>query len=250
MTSHSKPALAVVVLLGLYLLITSAFFPLDFLSVFDAKRVIQLALFAAIMIFAVTWTPLRTATIAQLSRLSIFSRYALALFFFIGIVSSLRLDHPAYALVDVSMMFVMMILITVTAASRELSGERFDKWAVLLLAAMGFAVVIQEFMGFIAGWVFGSEFSYDQALIHFAHPRFYNQLQTWSIPVLAALPLLFPNKRWIKIGCVILIGLQWFLVIAFAARGTTVGLLTAMVFIALWLQNRSSKANVKIYSRC
>ena len=162
MTSHSKPALAVVVLLGLYLLITSAFFPLDFLSVFDAKRVLQLALFAAIMIFAVTWTPLRTATIAQLSRLPIFSGYVLALFFFIGIISSLRLDHPAYALVDVSMMFVMMILIAVTAASRELSDERFDKWVVLLLAAMGFAVVIQEFMGFVAGWVFGSEFSYDQ----------------------------------------------------------------------------------------
>ena len=231
----SSLSLAVVVSLGLYLFFTSAFFPLDFLSVFDAKRVLQLALFAAIMIFAVTWAPLRTATIAQLGRLSIFSRYALALFFFIGIVSSLRLDHPAYALIDVSMMFVMMILIAVTAASRELSGERFDKWAVLLLAAMGFAVVIQEFMGFVAGWVFGSEFSYDQALIHFAHPRFYNQLQTWSIPVLAALPLLFPDRRWIKIGCLVLLGLQWFLVIALAARGTAVSLFIAMVFIALWL---------------
>ena len=228
-------SLAVVVSLGLYLFFTSAFYPLDFLSVFDAKRVLQLALFAAIMIFAVTWTPLRTATIAQLSRLSVFSRYALALFFFIGIVSSLRLDHPAYALIDVSMMFVMMILIAVTAASRELSAERFDKWAVLLLAVMGFAVVIQEFMGFVAGWVFGSEFSYDQALIHFAHPRFYNQLQTWSIPVLAALPFLFPDRRWVKIGCLVLLGLQWFLVIAFAARGTALSLFIAMVFIAFWM---------------
>ena len=228
-------SLAVVVSLGLYLFFTSAFYPLGFLSVFDAKRVLQLALFAAIMIFAVTWAPLRSATILQLSRLSIFSRYALVLFFFIGIVSSLRLDHPAYALVDVSMMFVMMILIAVTAASRELSGERFDRWAVLLLTAMGFAVVIQEFMGFVAGWVFGSEFSYDQALIHFGHPRFYNQLQTWSIPVLAALPLLFPDRRWVKIGCLVLLALQWFLVIAFAARGTALSLIIAMVFIALWL---------------
>ncbi|MGB7453395.1 MAG: hypothetical protein WBM36_14810, partial [Lysobacterales bacterium] len=118
MKKTSGWSLAVVVSLGLYLFITSAFFPLDFLSVFDAKRVLQLALFAAIMIFAISWAPLRTATISQLGRLSTFSRYALALFFFIGIVSSLRLDHPAYALIDVSMMFVMMILIAVTAASR------------------------------------------------------------------------------------------------------------------------------------
>ena len=235
MTSHSKPALAVVGLLGLYLFVTSAFFPLEFLPVFDAKRMLQLALFTAILISAVAWTPLRTATIAQLSRLSKLNRYALFLFFLIGLISSLRLDHPAYALIDVSMMFVMMILIAATAASRELSGEHFDRWAVLALVVMGLAVAIQELMGFVAGWVFGTEFSYDQALIHFAHPRFYNQLQTWSIPVLAALPLLFPGKRWIKIGCVVLIGLQWFLVIALAARGTAVSLLISMVFIAFWL---------------
>ncbi len=103
-----------------------------------------------------------------------------------------------------------------------------------LLALMGLAVVIQELMGFIANWMLGSEFSYTQALVHFAHPRFYNQLQTWSIPVLAALPLLFPGKRWIKLGCIVLLGLQWFLVIAYAARGTAVSLLIAMVFIAFW----------------
>jgi len=228
-------SLAVVVSLGLYLFFTSAFYPLDFLSVFDAKRVIQLALFSAIMIFAVTWAPLRKETVTQLGRLSKFNRYTLALFFLIGIVSSLRLDHPAYALVEVSMMFVMMILIAVTAASRELSGTRFDRWAVLLLAVMGLAVVIQEFMGFVAGWVFGSEFNYDQSLIHFAHPRFYNQLQTWSIPVLAALPLLFPDRRWVKTGCLALLGVQWFLVIALSARGTALSLFIAMVFIAFWL---------------
>lgn len=63
-------SLLVVASLGFYLVITSAFFPLDFLSVFDAKRVIQLALFAAIMIFAVAWTPLREATIAQFGQKS------------------------------------------------------------------------------------------------------------------------------------------------------------------------------------
>ena len=235
MTNHSRSALTVIVLLGSYLLFTSALFPLDFLGVFDAKRVLQMVLFVAILIFVVAWAPLRNSTTTLLSRLSVPIRYALGLFFLIGIASSLRLEHPAYALVDVSMMFVMVILIAVTAASRDLSGERFDKFAVLLLAAMGFAVATQELMGFAAGWAFGSEFSYERALIHFAHPRFYNQLQTWSIPTLAALPLLFPYKRWIKIGCVVLIGMQWFLVIALAARGTAVSLVITMIFIALWI---------------
>jgi len=228
-------ALAVVILSGSYLFATSTFFPLDFLGVFNSKRILQLALFTAILLFTVSWVPLRESASAQLSRLSALNGYCLALFFIIGIVSSLRLDQPAYALVDVCMIFVMMMLIMVTAASRELTGKYFDKWAVALLAALGFAVFIQEFMGFVTGWAIGTEFSYEQALIHFAHPRFYNQLQTWSIPILAALPLLFPDRRWIKIGSVILIGMQWFLVIALAARGTSLSVFIAMVFIAFWL---------------
>lgn len=229
------PALAIVILFGLYLLLTSALFPLDFVLPFDAKRLLELVLFAAATVFALSWAPLRTKTMAQLRRLSPLNRTCLALFFFIGIASSLRLNHPAYALVDVSMMFVMMVLIAVAAGSRELSGRLFDRWAVLLLAATGLVVATQELMGFVVGWILESEFDYRQALIHFSHPRFYNQLQTWSIPVIAALPLVFPGKRWVKFGCIALLGLQWFLVIAVAARGTVVSLLTAMAFIALWL---------------
>ena len=228
-------SLVVVVLLGFYLLVTSAFFPLGFLSPFDAKRLLQLILFAVLMIFAASWAPLRQSTIAQLSRITLSNGIILSLFFVIGVASSLRLDHPGYALVDVSMLFVMIMLITVTAASREIAGVSFDRWAVALLATMGFVVAIQELMGFTAGWVFGFEFDFNLAFMHFAHPRFYNQLQTWSIPVLAALPLLFPDKRWIKFVCITLLGLQWFLVIAVAARGTVVSLFMAMVFVALWL---------------
>ena len=235
MIRRESLALVIVGSLGLYLFVTSAFFALDFLSVFDAKRIIQLAVFSFILLFAVAWPPLRKATVGQLNRLTTLQRVCLAVFFCIGIISSLRLDYPAYALVDVSMMYVLMILIAVVAASRVLAGRQFDRWAVVSLAAMGFAVGIQEFMGFVAGWALGTEFSYEQALIHFAHPRFYNQLQTWSIPVIAALPLVFPGKTWIKVACAGLLGLQWFLVISMAARGTFVGLITAIVFISLWV---------------
>jgi len=235
LTRQNAPALAVVVLSGLYLVITSAFFPLDFLTVFDGKRILQLTLFTVILIFAVAWAPLRTATITQLNRLSTLSRVCLVTFFSIGIVSSLRLEHPAYALIDVSMIFILLVLVAVMAASRDLASERFDKLAVLLLAAMGFAVAVQELMGFAASWMLGVEFSYEQAFMYFAHPRFYNQLQTWSIPVIAALPIIFPRKTWLKAACVLLLGLQWFLVIAVAARGTFVSLISAMIFIALWL---------------
>jgi len=77
----TNPALIVVVLLGVYLLATSAFFPLDFLAPFDAKRVLEWVLFTAAISFTVTWTPLRRETIAQLNRLSLLNRACLSLFF-------------------------------------------------------------------------------------------------------------------------------------------------------------------------
>ena len=230
-----NPALAVVLMLGFYLLLTSAFFPLKFLSPFDAKRLLQLVLFATLMIFAIVWSPLRQAAIAQLSRLSSWQSIVVGLFFAIGITSSFQLAHPAYALADVSLLFVMMLLVTVSAASRELGGVQFDRWAVVLIAATGFAVALEEFMGILAGWVLGIEFSFNLALMHFGHPRFYNQVQSWTIPLLAALPLLFPDKRWLKFGCIALLGLQWFLVIMVGARGTFTSLILAMIFIAIWL---------------
>lgn len=227
--------MAVVISLGAFLVATSAFYPLDSLSVFDAKRVLQLVLFVSVLIFACSWAPLRNATVTQLTRLSKSTVLILGLFFLIGILSSLRLDHPGYALIDVSMLFVMMLLIFVTAGSRELTGKIFDKIAVLSLIVLGFAVAFQELTGFISGWVLGIEFNYDLALVHFAHPRFYNQLQTWSMPLIAALPLFFPGKPGIKWMCITLLGLQWFLVISLSARGTFVSLLIAMTFIAFWL---------------
>jgi O-antigen ligase len=227
-----------VITLGLYLLVTSALFPFESLYVFDGKRVLQLILLTMTLAFSVIWAPLRNASIAQLCRLSSPHRYALGLFFLIGLVSALRLDHPAYALIDISMMFLLIMLVAVTAGSRDLSSRLFDKWAVISLSALGIAVVTQELMGIIAGWFLRFEFSYEQALIHFAHPRFYNQLQTWSIPVLAAIPFIFPGTRWIKFICISLLGFQWFLVIAYAARGTTISLLATMALIALWLPER------------
>jgi len=221
--------------LGLYLLVTSTVSPIESLSVFDAKRVLQLIVFAFVLVSAAIYRPLRTETLGQLARVSPLQGLILALFFSIGIFSSLQLDHPVYALIDVSMIFLMMILIFVIAGTRELSGRLFDKFIVLLLAVMGLAVALQELMGFVASWAMGTEFSYSESLINFAHPRFYNQLQTWSIPLLAALPLIFPNKRWVKFGCVFLLGLQWFLVMSYAARGTAVSLLIAMTFVAIWL---------------
>ncbi len=239
--TQTKLAGVIVGAIGLFLIVTSTFYPLSFLSVFDAKRVLELFLIVACITLATFWGPLRSQTLKQFSRLSTANLIVLTLLFSIGIISSLRLPHPTYALLDVSMLILLACMILITAASRDLLPEFFDKFALSMVAILGLAVFIQELMGFVVGWVIGSEFSYNQALMHFGHPRFYNQLQTWFIPLIAAIPLVFPKKRWLKSACVFLLGLQWFLVIALAARGTAISLIIAGLFIALWLPNSDAE---------
>lgn len=232
-------ALAVILALGLYLILTSAFYPLAFLSVFDAKRVLQLLMFTVLLLFVLLYKPLRLTTLQKLGQIPNYVQFTIFSLFVIGFASSTRLPQPGYALVDVSMIFVMIVLVFVVAASRDMATIQFDKCAIFLIAAMGLMVAIQEFMGYLAGWVIGTEFSYERVLLHFANPRFYNQLQTLSIPLLALLPVFFPEKKWIKLTCFTLIGLQWFLVFSTGARGTFVSLITAMIFIAFWLPENS-----------
>jgi hypothetical protein len=235
--SIKKPSfsLAIIILIGLFLFSTSTLYPLSFLSVFDAKRILQLYLYLLIFIIALVYTPIRKSSIKRLACLPKFIAYPTALLFITGILSSLRLNNPAYALIDVSMLFLLIPLSFVIAASRDQAGITFDKISVSFIAFLGLAVAVQEFMGFLMGWVTGTEFSYELVLIHFANPRFYNHLQTMFVPLLVLLPFLFSNQRWIKPACYILLALQWFLIFSTGARGSFISLVAAMSFIAIWL---------------
>lgn len=234
-SNSDSVTMLVVVSLGLYLVITSTYEPIDSLSLYDAKRVLQVALFTVLLLLAVIYKPLREASIAQLASTRKAIAYAFLLFFAIGIASSLRLTHPSYAVLDVSMLFVILVMVFVSAGSRDLNQRAYDRWAIALIAFMGMAVGVQELMGYLMGWVTGSEFNYQLVLMHFANPRHYNHLQTWSIPLLVLLPLIFPERKWLGPVSIGLLGLQWFLVFSTGARGSFVSLLTAMILMALLL---------------
>ena len=70
-------------------------------------------------------------------------------------------------------------------------------------------------------------------LVRFFHPRFYNHLQTFSIPLIAALPFVFGSSRKLKLIAVVLIGLQWCLILVSGGRGSVVSLIAAFSLAAL-----------------
>jgi hypothetical protein len=113
------------------------------------------------------------------------------------------------------------------AACRAIAGTKFDQLAMFCLALLGLAIGLQELIGVAVAWRSGYQFSYDIALVHFAHPRFYNQLQSWMVPLLAALPVVFSRHRPAALLCVLILGLHWYILLMTGARGSTLSLLAA-----------------------
>jgi len=180
---------------------------------------------------------LRFGFASQLSRVSKFPGLLIALLFVIGITSSVVNSESyrglVYSLVDVGVLGLLFVMALAVAACREKAGLDFDRIVISLIALLGLAVGLQEVAGFWAARSVGSSYNFDLALIYFSFPRMYNHLQTWTIPIVAALPFVFRANRLAILVCVITLGLHWYVLLATGARGSIVSLLAAFTTACL-----------------
>jgi len=145
------------------------------------------------------------------------------------------------------MLLNLIMLVFIVASARIVTPHHFDRLVLLFIATLGAAVMLQESMGMLASWSVGSKFSYDNMFIYFFHPRFFNQLQTWTLPLLAALPFLFPENKKVRIATFILLAMQWYLIFASGARGSVVSLIIAITLIGI-LAFPKGKTWLKLHS--
>ncbi len=135
-------------------------------------------------------------------------------------------------------MLFLLILTTVTLACiRQIVGIHFDRVVLICVALMGFGILFQELIGMLVYLSADQQFSYRESLFHFSHPRLYNQVQTWTLPLLALLPLVFKKTRGIGLLSIFLIGAQWYIILSTGARGSTVSLMLAMLTVGIFLPN-------------
>lgn len=232
-------AVAVAILLGGYLLVTSTVTLSATLWKFDVKRILELCLFPLIFATLLFNPSLRRAFRDQLQRIPRWVAIILLVLLLLGIVSSAfnatSTMSLLYSLAEVSLLSLWLVAVLAVAACRQLAGTVFDQVAIALITLVGLAVGVQELTGVFAALSVGMEFHPRIALLHFSWPRFYNQMQAWSIPLIAALPLVFPGKPLAKFFCVITLVLEWYVVIATGARGTMVGVAGALLAAAAFL---------------
>ena len=225
--------LSIPFMLGFFLVGTTGFDLLPNLGVFNGKRIVELVILLLIPLAALASRTGRDAFESQLATIPTWLWVGLAAVFAIGIVSALRFDPPAYGLLEMALPAMLIIALIATAASRRMTGESFDRLGILIIVAMTIMVVVTEAMGMAVAWAQGLEFSSKRMLIRFSTPRFYNQLQTYCIPLAITLPFIFHTRNFLKPAAVALLGCLWCLVFISGGRGTIVAVLSAMAVTAL-----------------
>jgi len=241
-------ALLVVGLVCCYLVITSTVSLFPETPIYDVKRISEIILLFFVILLTLINKPLRIAFAGQLSGLPSRLALGLTLFFVLGIASSIaNASSPRgliYSLTDVGLLVLLFVLALIVAACRNLAGSKFDRLAISLIAILGLAVGVQELSGFWAARSIGSSYNFNIALVYFSFPRMYNQIQTWTIPVVTALPFVFSGSKLAKVLCIITLGLNWYVLLVTGARGSVVSLVLAF-FIAASLSSVARKVLLK-----
>jgi len=229
-------ALAIPCLICCYLVLTSTAIIIPDIPVYDAKRIAQFILFFIVFLVTLSSASLRNAFAAQLTRIPKYVSAGIILFFALGIVSSVINSDSTrgliYSLVDVSMLGLLFVMALIVASCRAVAGPLFDRVILALITLLGLAVGFQELMGYWAVRSAGGTYNFHLSLIHFSFPRMYNQLQTWTIPVLAALPFIFHRNRLAAALCIITLGLHWYTILVTGARGSIISLLVVFAFVS------------------
>ncbi len=247
--AYSKPTIALALLCGalpgLFLLITSTTYLVPGEFVYDIKRLLQLCIMTALFLAATLNPGLRNAFGMQLARIPTWVKALLGLIVALGITSSIvnatSNMHLAYSLLEVALLSLLVLAALVIAACRVVAGELFDQVAITLLAMTSIAVGIQELLGVAAALANDTEFYFRISLMYYSWPRFYNQVQAWTLPILAALPYIWSrsksdllrNKAFQAIVCLAAIGLNWYIILMTGGRGVALSLAMALTFGAV-----------------
>ena len=232
-------ALFVPVLIGFYLLITSTTYPIQDIWPYDAKRILQFCLLLILFLVPAVNKRIRYEFSAMLLAIPLWIKLLLFFVFFSGVLSALvtarSLMHALNSLSEVALLASLVLGVFVVASCRRVSGLIFDQIAIGMIALTVLAVGLQEILGTVAILNTNIEFSFYVTLMHFSFPRFFNQVQSWAIPILVVLPVLFPRKRWAPIACVLILGLQWYIILMTGARGSFLALVAALFLAAIFL---------------
>lgn len=204
---------------------------------YDDQRLFQVVILALGILLIILPPATRRQTGAVWALQGRLARFLAATFLALGLVSALRAANPEAALAEWGLWAALGIFTLGAAAALTRLGETSN--AVLLTGlTTGVVLYLGDFYAAYswATWARGVPIIWDSPFFGFANVRFFNQVQSWSLPLVSVAAVwAWRSNRSLGVLLVLMAAAWWALLFATGSRGAglaqVLGALTAILFL-------------------
>lgn len=233
-----------VVLIGAYLVTVPNFVFDSDTTFYDTKRRFEMLILLVAGIGILVSSQTRTRWYKTFSQLPPLARWGLAAVLGLGSISAVSAPMPRFALLEVAH---LGLLFTLAVALASAFRHRPKLATYTILGALTLSVFLY-LVGFGAGYVTAIFDPYnvqgtvwpDVTNLGFDNIRFFNQVQTWTLPLIVLPALLLPSRmrvaRWGVLG---LAAGWWMLLFASGGRGTSLAMALSIGIVALVFRSKA-----------
>lgn len=212
---------------------------LDTLILYDNKRLGEALLFTFVSILMIGYKPLRTQVAAQIFNLCTFGKAFLILLLVSALVSTFIAPYTEWAVLELSHTILLVLSIFLVASV----VQEIPDQALILLKWATIGMVCLYLLKFMIGYALHLSGAYplwpgtelQRGISGFANKRFFNHVQTWTIPLLLIFIWREKNAK-LKVFFLVVTSFWLMLMIASSARGTFVGVAGAIIIISIYLR--------------
>jgi putative inorganic carbon (HCO3(-)) transporter len=206
---------------------------------YNEKRIWAVLVLCSYGLLMILSRPARASWYATFAALHMAAKGGLGMMLVLGLLSAAVAARPDAALLEVTNLGLLFILAIGIATWAHETGPRSVWLFSCGFAAMALAYEARFLMGIVVMLVEQIIFSNHHLFLGFANLRFFNQVQTWTLPLLA-LPF-FLAARFPVLRLIFFAGLSlwWLLLIVAASRGAFLAICGGAVITFAVFRQRS-----------
>lgn len=236
---HGMGVLTPLLVIGLTLMVGPVFEFVQYMMWHDRQRIGQIALLIIMVLGGVSiW---RHALWDTFNRLPKYVRVALFFGFILGAVSAVFSSYQRYAWLEWSTFLLLFASMLLVAGQAGRGGKGFDQWAIRVVWIVAFIVFLRIMMGYLAALIENKELDsialFDST---FSNRRFFGQVASMVIPLLAYSLLIKETPFWQRWTFFLLLAAWWMLVIVSGTRGTVLAIFGSAMLMTIFLRQNFS----------
>lgn len=234
MTEIDRGSRVVVFLLGAYIVLVPSISLVPSMGPYNEKRALQIGLMLAMGGILLASSTSRRQWLSIFGEIPALARWGLGMVLGLGGLSSALAPAPFSAFLELSHFVLLFVAAGVVASAVRQAPKQTERLLLGAVALSALLYAVYFTVRYSGALVFPALEIGREIVSGFANIRFFNQYQTWTLPLLGGVILALPNQwRVGQGGILFLAALWWALIFASNVRGTVVAMTVAAV--GVWL---------------